>query len=209
MDTHYHSHQAGKLTKHDYPKVTSDFEVPFSVSSSSDVFSTIPANPFPLNYGHSLSSHEYPITYAEVSSSNVTKYPEDPYHVRHQERRPNSNPDCWDNVNHATDNFFPPAPGQNPNLTTHFYVRHGSGGARSRTAPKSKSAPPSVNVVKKRRMAANARERRRMDSLNVAFDRLRNVVPSIGNDRKLSKFETLQMAQSYITALSELLNNDA
>ncbi|XP_076318141.1 uncharacterized protein LOC143229541 [Tachypleus tridentatus] len=61
-------------------------------------------------------------------------------------------------------------------------------------------------IIRKRRMAANARERRRMHSLNLAFDRLREVVPSIGEDRKLSKYETLQMAQSYITALSDLLN---
>lgn len=59
--------------------------------------------------------------------------------------------------------------------------------------------------MKKRRLAANARERRRMNSLNVAFDRLRQVVPSIGDDRKLSKYETLQMAQSYIAALNDLL----
>jgi hypothetical protein len=63
-------------------------------------------------------------------------------------------------------------------------------------------------IVKKRRVAANARERRRMHSLNIAFDRLREVVPSMGDDRKLSKFETLQMAQSYIVALSELLDQD-
>lgn len=60
-------------------------------------------------------------------------------------------------------------------------------------------------VVKKRRLAANARERRRMHGLNVAFDKLREVVPGISSDRKLSKYETLQMAQSYINALSELL----
>nr|XP_023020593.1 protein atonal-like [Leptinotarsa decemlineata] len=63
-------------------------------------------------------------------------------------------------------------------------------------------------VMKKRRLAANARERRRMNSLNDAFDRLRDVVPSLGNDRKLSKFETLQMAQTYISALHELLQRD-
>jgi hypothetical protein len=62
--------------------------------------------------------------------------------------------------------------------------------------------------MKKRRLAANARERRRMNSLNDAFDRLRDVVPSLGNDRKLSKFETLQMAQTYIAALYELLQRD-
>ncbi|GIY33849.1 protein atonal homolog 1 [Caerostris extrusa] len=70
---------------------------------------------------------------------------------------------------------------------------------------KANERSPAPVVMKKRRLAANARERRRMHSLNVAFDRLRDVVPSIGNDRKLSKYETLQMAQSYITALSELL----
>lgn len=65
-----------------------------------------------------------------------------------------------------------------------------------------------IEVMKKRRLAANARERRRMNSLNDAFDRLRDVVPSLGNDRKLSKYETLQMAQTYIAALHELLQRD-
>ncbi|RWS16013.1 transcription factor-like protein [Dinothrombium tinctorium] len=60
-------------------------------------------------------------------------------------------------------------------------------------------------VLKKRRVAANERERRRMHCLNVAFDKLRQVVPSLENDRKLSKYETLQMARSYILALNELL----
>ncbi|XP_032878313.1 protein atonal homolog 1 [Amblyraja radiata] len=69
-------------------------------------------------------------------------------------------------------------------------------------------APPSrhVNgVQKQRRLAANARERRRMHGLNHAFDQLRNVIPSFNNDKKLSKYETLQMAQIYISALAELL----
>lgn len=76
--------------------------------------------------------------------------------------------------------------------------------SRKSSEPLSKSPVPVV-VMKKRRVAANARERRRMHSLNSAFDKLRQVVPSIGEDRKLSKFETLQMAQSYILALSDLL----
>ncbi|CAH1728556.1 unnamed protein product [Chironomus riparius] len=60
-------------------------------------------------------------------------------------------------------------------------------------------------VKKKRRLAANARERRRMQNLNEAFDRLRQYLPSLGNDRQLSKHETLQMAQTYISALCDLL----
>ncbi|XP_018323258.1 protein atonal [Agrilus planipennis] len=60
-------------------------------------------------------------------------------------------------------------------------------------------------VLKKRRLAANARERRRMQHLNQAFDRLRTFLPQLGHDRQLSKYETLQMAQSYIAALYDLL----
>ncbi|XP_055743943.1 transcription factor Atoh1-like [Salvelinus fontinalis] len=56
---------------------------------------------------------------------------------------------------------------------------------------------------KRRRVAANARERRRMHGLNKAFDTLRSVIPS--NNNKLSKYDTLQMAQIYIQELSELL----
>lgn len=67
------------------------------------------------------------------------------------------------------------------------------------------SSPPSPNVLKKRRLAANARERRRMNGLNLAFNKLRSVVPNLGDDQKLSKFETLQMAQTYIVALCDLL----
>ena len=62
-----------------------------------------------------------------------------------------------------------------------------------------------VDIRIKRRRAANARERKRMNGLNDAFERLREHIPDLGNDRKLSKFETLQMAQTYIGALRELL----
>ncbi|GJQ68784.1 hypothetical protein Trydic_g14722 [Trypoxylus dichotomus] len=71
-----------------------------------------------------------------------------------------------------------------------------------------RDGPPSPSVLKKRRLAANARERRRMNGLNEAFDRLRQVIPSLKSDHKLSKFETLQMAQTYISALRDLLEMD-
>ncbi|XP_075466294.1 transcription factor ATOH7 [Ascaphus truei] len=58
----------------------------------------------------------------------------------------------------------------------------------------------------KRRLAANARERRRMQGLNTAFDSLRKVVPQWGEDKQLSKYETLQMALSYIMALNRILS---
>ena len=68
--------------------------------------------------------------------------------------------------------------------------------------------PPSPHILKKRRQAANARERKRMNGLNDAFERLREVVPNLSSDQKLSKFETLQMAQTYINALSTLLKRE-
>lgn len=62
-------------------------------------------------------------------------------------------------------------------------------------------------MAKRRRLAANARERRRMNGLNEAFDRLREAIPtSTEDDHKLSKYETLQMAQSYISELCNLLD---
>ncbi|XP_047238370.1 protein atonal homolog 1a [Girardinichthys multiradiatus] len=67
------------------------------------------------------------------------------------------------------------------------------------------SSKPVSGIQKQRRVAANARERRRMHGLNHAFDELRSVIPAFDNDKKLSKYETLQMAQIYINALAELL----
>ena len=77
-----------------------------------------------------------------------------------------------------------------------------------------------LHVRQKRRLAANARERKRMTSLNDAFARLRSILPkkqtysdsedtgdSLQNHNKeLSKMEALQMAQAYISQLSEMLN---
>ena len=65
----------------------------------------------------------------------------------------------------------------------------------------------SESVMKKRRLAANARERRRMDLLNQGFDRLRNVLPGLGPETQLSKYETLQMAQEYINQLTQVLES--
>lgn len=74
----------------------------------------------------------------------------------------------------------------------------------TRKQRRSKQIAPQIK--KKRRLAANARERKRMQSLNDAFDRLRQYLPSLSDDRQFSKHETLQMAQSYISALCDLLD---
>lgn len=55
-------------------------------------------------------------------------------------------------------------------------------------------------------MDANDRERERMGKLNTAFNSLRHLLPKHGNDRELSKFETVQIAKNYIRALNQMLS---
>ncbi|CAH1790160.1 unnamed protein product [Owenia fusiformis] len=55
------------------------------------------------------------------------------------------------------------------------------------------------------RMAANIRERRRMCSLNTAFERLRRRVPVFPHEKRLSRIQTLRLAITYISFMSELL----
>ena len=64
--------------------------------------------------------------------------------------------------------------------------------------------------IVKRRKAANNRERKRMNGLNEAFERLRDHVPVLASsqDKKLSKMDTLQMANIYIRHLAHLLQPD-
>jgi len=97
-------------------------------------------------------------------------------------------------------------PGQPTQQQTHKRRSNSSTGSDGRKSSLEQTNL-SPTVQKKRRQAANARERKRMNGLNEAFDRLREVVPAPSIDQKLSKFETLQMAQSYILALCDLLNN--
>ncbi|KAJ6224087.1 hypothetical protein RDWZM_002632 [Blomia tropicalis] len=61
-----------------------------------------------------------------------------------------------------------------------------------------------VRVVKRR--SANKKERRRTQSINSAFANLRDCIPNVPADTKLSKIKTLRLATSYISYLMELLD---
>lgn len=56
-----------------------------------------------------------------------------------------------------------------------------------------------------RRLESNERERMRMHSLNDAFQALREVIPHVAMERKLSKIETLTLAKNYIMALTNVI----
>ncbi|KAI8118733.1 hypothetical protein FF38_07032 [Lucilia cuprina] len=68
------------------------------------------------------------------------------------------------------------------------------------------SVPP-VRVIKKRN-TANKKERRRTQSINNAFSCLREKIPNVPSDTKLSKIKTLKLAILYIKYLVEVLDGD-
>lgn len=63
-------------------------------------------------------------------------------------------------------------------------------------------------VRPKRRNTANKKERRRTQSINNAFADLRDCIPNVPVDTKLSKIKTLRLAASYIGYLMAVLESD-
>ncbi|CAF0780772.1 unnamed protein product [Didymodactylos carnosus] len=59
------------------------------------------------------------------------------------------------------------------------------------------------------RHAANLRERKRMQSINDAFEGLRIHIPVLPYEKRLSKVDTLRLAIDYIAFLSDLLDQDS
>ena len=55
------------------------------------------------------------------------------------------------------------------------------------------------------RRVANVRERQRTENVNEAFEKLRQIVPTLPSD-KLSKIQTIRLATDYIQFLFSLLN---
>ena len=72
---------------------------------------------------------------------------------------------------------------------------------------KEKGKPKRKRIIScEQRKAANIRERRRMTSLNEAFDKLRRTVPTFHYEKKLSRIETLKLAILYINFMTEVLS---
>ncbi|XP_058060392.1 protein dimmed [Anopheles bellator] len=81
---------------------------------------------------------------------------------------------------------------------------NGNGNSSSSAARRRKGA---LNAKERnaRRLESNERERMRMHSLNDAFQSLREVIPHVKKERRLSKIETLTLAKNYITALTDVI----
>lgn len=61
----------------------------------------------------------------------------------------------------------------------------------------------------KRRATGPKKERRRTESINSAFAELRECIPNVPADTKLSKIKTLRLATSYISYLMDVLAKDS
>lgn len=81
--------------------------------------------------------------------------------------------------------------------------RNGSGLSVNSSSSTKKTRRRVASIAQRR--AANIRERRRMYNLNEAFDKLRRKVPTFAYEKRLSRIETLRLAITYISFMSELL----
>ncbi|XP_067005709.1 pancreas transcription factor 1 subunit alpha [Anabrus simplex] len=77
---------------------------------------------------------------------------------------------------------------------------------RARHRHRRRSKCPQQQV--QQRQAANLRERRRMQSINDAFEGLRAHIPTLPYEKRLSKVDTLKLAIGYINFLSDLVSTD-
>lgn len=66
---------------------------------------------------------------------------------------------------------------------------------------------PRLTGVSKQRRVANARERRRVEILNMNIQILRHMIPLPPQDREPSKTEVIWLAVDYITELNKMLES--
>ncbi|XP_038611577.1 pancreas transcription factor 1 subunit alpha [Tachyglossus aculeatus] len=109
---------------------------------------------------------------------------------------------------------FPRPPGASPPRPPPPPPTSGPGGPSPGGGPGAPGAPRrrrrgrSEAELQQLRQAANVRERRRMQSINDAFEGLRSHIPTLPYEKRLSKVDTLRLAIGYINFLSELVRAD-
>lgn len=124
-------------------------------------------------------------------------------------RRPTSarrRTDVISNLNHSSLNSSNSTSVGNSTGSTHSNNSNSSGGSFNSNGPiRKRRSGISARERNLRRLESNERERMRMHSLNDAFEQLREVIPHIKMERKLSKIETLTLAKNYIMALTNVI----
>lgn len=123
---------------------------------------------------------------------------------------------CWEAG--APPGGFPFSPGSPPSCLAYPCARaavlnpgarlRGLSGAAAAAAARRRRRVRSEAELQQLRQAANVRERRRMQSINDAFEGLRSHIPTLPYEKRLSKVDTLRLAIGYINFLSELVQAD-
>ncbi|XP_076819940.1 uncharacterized protein LOC143465499 isoform X1 [Clavelina lepadiformis] len=70
------------------------------------------------------------------------------------------------------------------------------------------SYSPNKSIIQYHRVKTNLRKRERNLSINKAFDNLRNRIPNLPSDTKVSKIKVLRLAADYIKYLGNVLQKD-
>ncbi|NXN22118.1 BHA15 protein, partial [Nycticryphes semicollaris] len=89
----------------------------------------------------------------------------------------------------------------------HKEGRSGGDKESSKVSAAGAKHPWSSRERRLRRLESNERERQRMHKLNNAFQALREVIPHVRAENKLSKIETLTLAKNYIKSLTSIILN--
>ena len=91
-------------------------------------------------------------------------------------------------------------------MTTLGYGSEPSSNSENEDMERRKDNTTRLNA-KIRRLRANDRERRRIQSINGAMEALRKVIPDTKHNTKITKLQLLRLAQDYIKTLSEILRS--
>lgn len=117
-----------------------------------------------------------------------------------------------DGLNPLEDANTPPTNGHPPVIITHYPGSRTDNGVPSQEYCTTSTYYTTGNGVPvrvvKRRNCANKKERKRTQSINNAFADLRDCIPNVPADTKLSKIKTLRLATSYIGYLMGVLESD-
>ncbi|NXC39933.1 HAND1 protein, partial [Penelope pileata] len=93
----------------------------------------------------------------------------------------------------------PEIPGQSPGYGPAEFGAGGAGGLGALSG----------RLGRRKGVGGPKKERRRTESINSAFAELRECIPNVPADTKLSKIKTLRLATSYIAYLMEVLARDS
>lgn len=134
---------------------------------------------------------------AEEAAQSQQQQPQQQHQERQQQQQPPT-------ASSASSSSYTPTPSSSAGSSA-APIRHER---RSKAASASAAASATGGAVGFGGPGSNKKERRRTQSINNAYANLRDCIPNVPCDTKLSKIKTLRLATSYIDYLMMLLNTE-